>query len=357
MKRFLVILMVVAMASFLFVGCLPTTNHAPVFTSTPVKTATVGTMYTYTPTATDADGDTVTFTVAGPAGMAISGGVISWTPAAEGTEDVIVTATDGKDPVTQPFTITVEAASVPELTLVGIKVDPEEMDLFKGEFVDIAEKISVTATYEIRGYDVDVDLKDCFFLTNNSKVATVKKVEGEDESTTVTVTAVGVGIADILVEYEGKFATLEVTVTYTPMELKVDMPVFRESVAEGFSIEVIANDDVGKNSWAYFTLPLLPATNYSIDYWEVNLSGGEGWVDLTPGLFAPGEEVVFGLKPGGGPLEDVTFYFYATFSTAGTYLIPVEVWTVDGDKEKDELLCSKVITAVVILEPPTPPVN
>jgi len=109
--------MVVAMASFLFVGCLPTptpTNVGPVFTSTPGTTATVGTAYSYTPTATDADGDTVTFAVAGPTGMAISGGVITWTPttAQIGTENIIVTASDGTNATAQEFTITVSAAVV-----------------------------------------------------------------------------------------------------------------------------------------------------------------------------------------------------------------------------------------------------
>jgi len=131
MKKFLVILMVVVMASFLLVGCLPTTNVGPVFTSTAGTTATVGTVYSYTPTATDADGDTVTFAVAGPTGMAISAGVITWTPttAQIGTENIIVTASDGTNATAQEFTITVSAAVEPVvvttvapvlLTVVGI---------------------------------------------------------------------------------------------------------------------------------------------------------------------------------------------------------------------------------------------
>jgi len=115
MKKFLSILMVVVMASFLLVGCLPTPNVGPVFTSTAGTTATVGTAYSYTPTATDADGDTVTFAVAGPTGMAISAGVITWTPATAdiGAHSVIVTASDGTNATAQTFTLTVSAAVVP----------------------------------------------------------------------------------------------------------------------------------------------------------------------------------------------------------------------------------------------------
>ncbi len=220
MKKFLVILMVVAMTSFLFVGCLPTPDHAPIFTSTPVKTATVGTMYTYIPTATDADADTVTFAVAGPTGMAISAGVITWTPTAAqiGTETVVVTASDGTNAAAQTFTIVVKAASVPVLVLVGIAVDPEDMDLIVegGLGTDTETITSVTATYEVRGWDVDIALEDCLFLTSDSEVATV------DENGLVT--AEGVGTADILVKYGGKFATVAITVSAVELDHIVVLP-------------------------------------------------------------------------------------------------------------------------------------
>ncbi|MBA7573068.1 hypothetical protein ES708_14863 [subsurface metagenome] len=220
MRKFLIMLMVVAMASFLFVGCLPTPNHAPIFTSTPVKTATVGTMYTYTPTATDADADTVTFAVAGPTGMAISAGVITWTPttAQIGTETVVVTASDGTNATAQTFTIVVKAASVPVLVLVGIAVDPEDMDLIVegGLGTDTETITSVTATYEVRGWDVDIALEDCLFLTSDSEVATV------DENGLVT--AEGVGTADILVKYGGKFATVAITVVAVELDHIVVLP-------------------------------------------------------------------------------------------------------------------------------------
>lgn len=59
---------------FLFVilvtGCVPSgpvgpvpTNQTPIITSTPIITATVGTAYTYNVTATDPDGNTLTFSL------------------------------------------------------------------------------------------------------------------------------------------------------------------------------------------------------------------------------------------------------------------------------------------------------
>ena len=125
MKKLLLVLSVVAMASFLFVGCLngtvtPPVNNAPAITSTAVTSATVGEAYTYDVDATDPDeGDVLTYSLnAAPTGMAIvpTTGVISWTPAAAGTFSVSVSVSDGELSDTQSFDLTVsEAEVIPEV--------------------------------------------------------------------------------------------------------------------------------------------------------------------------------------------------------------------------------------------------
>ena len=111
-------LMVVAMASFLFVGCLgvtPPINTTPVITTTALPNATVGTAYAAAVAATDADNDALTFTlITGPTGMVIStaGAISGWTPTATGTESIKVAVTDGTDSVSAVFTITVVAADI-----------------------------------------------------------------------------------------------------------------------------------------------------------------------------------------------------------------------------------------------------
>jgi outer membrane lipoprotein SlyB len=80
MKKLILVLSVVAMAAFLLVGCLPKTNTAPVITYSASQTATVGTEFISTVTATDAENDTLIFSVSdGPTGMVIDSatGVIS----------------------------------------------------------------------------------------------------------------------------------------------------------------------------------------------------------------------------------------------------------------------------------------
>ena len=89
-------------------------NHPPVFTSTPRTSIRLGSGYLYAVTATDPDGDPLTFHLdQAPAGMAISAaGLITWTPEADqfGTNAVTVRVDDGRGgSATQDFTINVLA--------------------------------------------------------------------------------------------------------------------------------------------------------------------------------------------------------------------------------------------------------
>ncbi|HEY3486361.1 MAG TPA: putative Ig domain-containing protein [Ilumatobacteraceae bacterium] len=54
----------VSLAAFSITVTAPTTNRPPTITGTPPTTATQGTLYTFTPTASDADGNALTFSIA-----------------------------------------------------------------------------------------------------------------------------------------------------------------------------------------------------------------------------------------------------------------------------------------------------
>ncbi len=91
------------------------TNDAPVFTSTPVETATEDSPYSYTVSATDEDptGDILTFSAAQiPDWLTFDENTktLSGTPLNEdvGTSDVIIRVNDGTVDVDQSFTITVQ---------------------------------------------------------------------------------------------------------------------------------------------------------------------------------------------------------------------------------------------------------
>ena len=93
-------------------------NGAPQITSTPVTEVDMGDVYTYTVTATDPEGDAITFEVNGPSGMGINAqtGVITWATDSgdEGAHEVTVTARDVHgDFATQSFTIQVIDQTIP----------------------------------------------------------------------------------------------------------------------------------------------------------------------------------------------------------------------------------------------------
>jgi len=98
------------------------TGNAPSITSTPPTTATEGSLYNYTVTASDADGDALTYTLdVAPAGMSLnaSNGLIAWTPSSVqvGLQAVTARATDsGGLFATQSFTITVAGLNVSPIT-------------------------------------------------------------------------------------------------------------------------------------------------------------------------------------------------------------------------------------------------
>ena len=87
-------------------------TFAPIITSTPITTGTVGQLYTYDVKTDGNPAITYSLTVA-PSGMTInpSSGIIQWTPSSEGDFNVTVNAANGISPdATQSFTINVQAA-------------------------------------------------------------------------------------------------------------------------------------------------------------------------------------------------------------------------------------------------------
>ena len=93
---------------------LQVVNTSPVITSSPTLTGKVGTEYSYTVTAEDADGDTLLYElVTGPTGMAMdNSGKVTWTPTTAGSYQVIVRARDDRkvlyESTIQDFMLTVQ---------------------------------------------------------------------------------------------------------------------------------------------------------------------------------------------------------------------------------------------------------
>jgi hypothetical protein len=100
----------------------PTTpNRAPTISGTPATTATVGVAYSFQPSASDADGDTLAWTIENrPAWLTFNTatGRLSGTPSATGTaSSIVIRVSDGTASAALPaFSITTGAAPAPSPT-------------------------------------------------------------------------------------------------------------------------------------------------------------------------------------------------------------------------------------------------
>ncbi|KGJ99060.1 hypothetical protein ND16A_0391, partial [Thalassotalea sp. ND16A] len=97
------------------VEAAPVVNTAPVFTSTAITTSMESEFYSYTITASDADGDNLTYSaISLPGWLSLNGNVLSGTPSANdvGSHAVTLSVTDGQDSANQSFAIVVEAAPI-----------------------------------------------------------------------------------------------------------------------------------------------------------------------------------------------------------------------------------------------------
>jgi len=150
-KKFLIVLTVITLASLLMgAGCF-ISNLPPVITSDPVTTAKVGVVYNYDVEATDPDIEDVLtyYLTAYPNGMNINSatGLIKWIPAIEGDYKVTVKVSDGDLDIIQSFTIVVSDEPVipnepPEITTSAIT----------------SGKVGVEYIYNVKATDPDEDI-------------------------------------------------------------------------------------------------------------------------------------------------------------------------------------------------------
>ena len=97
-------------------------NHAPTITGTPVTSGTVGQPYAFRPTAADADGNALTFSIANKPSWATfetSTGTLHGTPTvASSTSNVTISVSDGKTKSSlAPFSISILPAAMGQVNL------------------------------------------------------------------------------------------------------------------------------------------------------------------------------------------------------------------------------------------------
>jgi VCBS repeat-containing protein len=135
-------------------------NDAPVISTSAVTTATEGSPYSYDVDASDAENDTLTFSLTtAPSGMSInpSTGVISWTPGEGGATpwnaNVTVQVTDGSTPTAQNYVISVtpvnDAPVITEGASVGVTMSENSAPTPFSLTLNATDVDSATLTWSI----------------------------------------------------------------------------------------------------------------------------------------------------------------------------------------------------------------
>lgn len=151
----------------------------PVFTSSPVTTATVGELYSYAVGV--ASDKPVSFGLSkAPMGMKISAtGVVEWTPEKEGNYDVTIQVTDGKNTITQSYVIHVNAAYTNlKLATIGLSADVAA----PGEMITVNTKIVNDGNKNLNDVRVRLFVYDLNTMVS-SKEFDVKKGETKHVTT------------------------------------------------------------------------------------------------------------------------------------------------------------------------------
>ncbi|MCU7935407.1 MAG: tandem-95 repeat protein [Candidatus Thiodiazotropha sp. (ex Dulcina madagascariensis)] len=244
-------------------------NTAPSITSTPVTTATEGVAYSYDVDATDADGDTLSYSlVTAPAGMTIDGasGLIAWTPttAQIGSHPVSVQVDDGNGgTATQSYTVTVDAApnTAPSIT---------------------STPVTTVTEGEAYGYDVDASDADGDTLSYSLVTAPAgMTIDGASGLIAWTPTTAQIGSHPVSVQADdgnGGTATQSYTVMVdaapntAPSITSTPLTTATEGVAYGYDVDA---SDADGDTLSY-SLTTAPA-GMTID----SASGLIGWSPTT----------------------------------------------------------------------------
>ena len=169
----------------------PLPNSAPVISGSPATAATVGTAYQFKPTATDADNDTLAWSIVNkPAWAAFSNtsGQLSGTPTAAGTfSNIRISVSDGKTTTALgTFAIVVSAAPAPPAANQAPKITGTP-----------TTSVQAGTAYSFTPSATDADKADTlgFSITNKPSWASFSTVTGQLSGTALVGTYAGIVIS------------------------------------------------------------------------------------------------------------------------------------------------------------------
>ena len=219
----------------------PVQNTPPAVDSVPPMSAKVGFEYRYAIQASDADGDTLNYTLLdGPAGMTVSAaGVVSWTPAAVGSQPVFVRVDDGQAFVRQGWTVQVSAAAIPLQATLAVSPPSVELNAtadFTIGYSGAAGPVSFALTVDGVAVPVDPLTGTASWVADSVGLKTATAIVSDpfaSDSATVT------------------FSVIDPNATSTPPIVSLTTPDFEEEVtAPRDAIGSVSDPDGDLLSWS-----------------------------------------------------------------------------------------------------------
>ncbi|MCZ6804625.1 MAG: putative Ig domain-containing protein [Proteobacteria bacterium] len=275
-----------------FIAKIGTDNQSPEITSTPITTGIENQLYTYVVEATDADGDTLEFSLNSfPLGMTIDSevGEIAWLADIVGNIDIEVEVNDGNGGTdTQTYTLT-------------ITTDNQAPTI-------ISTPITEAFTDQIYTYDVEATDPDLDALNYALQISPVGMVINANTGV-ITWTPDTAGDFNVTVLVDDNNGGID-TQTYTVNVIQANRPptitstpLTDATVDTTYQHQIIATDpDEDRLTYTLTTAPLGMSIN--------NETGFISWLPITAGDF----QVVVNVDDNNGEMDSQTFQLTVNFS-------------------------------------------
>jgi len=221
------------------------------------------------------------------------------------------------------------AGCIPTTPIANLPPEIKSTEVTSGE-------VGMKYTYDVEATDPNGDTLT-YSLTIKPDGMVIDKDSG-----VITWTPVSEGSVDVTVMVsDGVLSAIQsfkISVTVGQrMEITVDLPTFTVGEPYWFTVDMVANDDLGKSVEASFGVPA--SSGKKIEGTLQTEEGSDLTFALVGDVFRTGKFTM---------VEDATAKFRGTFTSTGTYSTTIEVRTLPSG----DLLYSKDITIIVEAVPP-----
>jgi RHS repeat-associated protein len=225
----------------------PQTNNAPYFTSVPVTSGALGQAYQYFATATDPDGDALTFQLVGaPNGMTLSSaGLLAWASPVTGSYPITLRVSDGHATAEQAFTLTIGQVMPLDLNLAVAPQFVNEGDTVTITVATTGGSGTVAKSLAIDGTNVPLDANgQAHVAAHGAGTHTVVANATDNKGTLVRSSAFGVHV-----DGDTTPPTVQITAPADGDVLTKPTPVSGVVSDANTALWTLSMSPTGRNAW------------------------------------------------------------------------------------------------------------